>query len=181
MTPSFISAPSSFSLSYFMNELVKFSSSLKCVLQDFTERLSQIHSIFPSILISFFIYLFHFSFTHIDFLFPFSSFLLHFSYIHSIFLSPILISSEYPPRWEEECRRPVSISRAFFCNIRNIYLPTNISSDKYSSSEKYLFGKIFVFQLVQNISFPRNMYSEKYFKLWEIFILRNIYSENIYF
>ena len=171
MTPSFISPPSppSHNPISWMN-LSYFSSLNLCAARFYREVVA--NSFNFSFHINFLFHIFIPFFLH-TYWFPFSSFLLHFSYIHSIFLSPILISSEYPPRWGEERRRPVRISRAFFCNIRNIYLRTNISSDKYSSSEKYLFWEIFIwrnicfenicfFQLVQNICFPRNIYSEKY-------------------
>ena len=74
----------------------------------------------------------------------------------------------------------MSISRAFFCNIRNIYLRTNISSDKYSSSEKYLFWEIFIWR---NICFENICFFNwsKIFVFQEIFILRNIYSEKYLF
>ena len=77
----------------------------------------------------------------------------------------IYISSEDWPRWKEECRRPVSISRAFFCK-RSEYL----CRDVFIFWEIFIFGEIFILLifLLQQVGI---------FIFWEIFIWRNIYLQ----
>ena len=173
MTPSFISAPSSFSLSYFMNELVKFSSSLKCVLQDFTERLSQIHSIFPSILISFFIYLFHFSFTHIDFLFHLFFYIFHI-FIPYFFRPYLFHLSTHPgeeknagDQWASPEHSSVTFG-IFICE--QIFLRTNIHLLRNIYLAKYLFFNWFKILVFQEICILRNILNYEKYLFWEIFI-----------